>query len=180
MVTSIDLKSSRSTVSPAPNKYLATYLIDHLAGAEAAIQLLEDLETTYADTPLARFFAELRTDITVDRRQLQDLMERLQVVESRTRKVSAWLTEKFIELKLRVDDSASGPLRLLESLEIVGLGIHGKLAMWHALHAASDHYSPLQGIVDYERLAQRADEQRRRAEVVRLEAVKAVCARSSY
>ena len=52
--------------------------------------------------------------------------------------------------------------------------------MWHALHAASDDYPPLQGVVDYERLAQRADEQRRRVEVVRLEAVKAVCARSSY
>jgi hypothetical protein len=55
------------------NKYLATYLIDHLAGAVAAIQLLEDLETTYADTPLASFFVELRTDITADRRQLQGL-----------------------------------------------------------------------------------------------------------
>jgi hypothetical protein len=162
---------------PVTNKYLATYLIDHLAGAVAAIQLLEDLETTYADTPLASFFVELRTDITADRRQLQGLIERLHVVESRTRKVSAWLTEQFIELKLRVDDSASGPLRLLESLEIVGLGIQGKLAMWHALHVASDNYPPLQGVVDYERLAQRAEEQRGRVEVVRLEAVKAVCAR---
>ena len=50
------------------NKYLATYLIDHLAGAAAAIQLLKDLETAYADTPLARFFVELRTDIEGDRR----------------------------------------------------------------------------------------------------------------
>ena len=33
--------------------------------------------------------------------------------------------------------------------------------MWHGLHAASDDCPPLQGIVDYERLAQRADEQRR-------------------
>ena len=107
MFASIDLKSGGSTENPVTNKYLATYLIDHLAGAAAAIQLLKDLETAYADTPLARFFVELRTDITADRRQLQGLMERLQVVESRTRKISAWLTEKFIELKLRVDDSAS-------------------------------------------------------------------------
>jgi hypothetical protein len=160
------------------NKYLEIYLIDHSAGSIAAIELLGDLETAYADTALARFFVDLRTDIEADRRQLQGLMDRLQIVESRSRKVSAWLTEKFSELKLRIDDSACGPLRLLESLEIVGLGIHGKLAMWHALHAASEHYPSLKDLVDYERLAQRADEQRQRVEVVRLEAAKAVCARS--
>jgi hypothetical protein len=102
-------------------------------------------------------------------------MDRLQIVESRPRKVSAWLAEKFIELKLRVDDRALGPLRLLESLEIVGLGIHGKLAMWHALNVAAEDYPSLQGLIDYDCLAQRAEEQRRGIEIVRLEAVKAVC-----
>lgn len=158
------------------NKYLATYLIDHLAGSVAALELLEDLKAAYADTALAGFFAELQTDIASDQRQLQGLMDRLQIVESRPRKVSAWLTEKFIELKLHLDDRARGPLRLLESLEAVGLGIHGKLAMWHALNAAAEDFPPLQGLVDYERLAQRAEEQRRRVEVVRLEAAKAAFA----
>ena len=102
---------------PYEQQDLAIYLIDHLAGSvAAAIQLLEDVETAYADTPLAPFFVELRTDITADRRQLQGLMDRLKIVESRPRKISAWLTEKFIELKLRVDDSARGSLRLLASL----------------------------------------------------------------
>jgi len=99
-------------------------------------------------------------------------MDRLQIVESRPRKVSAWLTEKFIELKLCMDDRALGPLRLLESLEIVGLGW---LAMWHVLNVAAEDYPPLQGLIDYDPLAQRAEEQRRGIEIVRLEAVKAVC-----
>jgi len=88
--------------------------------------------------------------------------------------VSAWLTEKFTELKLRLDDSARGPLRLLESLEVVGLGIHGKLALWRALYTA-DVSPELQGHLDYERMAQRAEEQRC-VEVVRPEAAKAVFA----
>jgi hypothetical protein len=154
------------------NKYLATYLIDHLAGSVAALELLEDLEAAYAKTALAGFFAELRTDITADRRQLQSLMGRLRIVESRPRKVITWLTAKFIELKLQLDDRSRGPLRLLESLETVGLGIHGKLGMWRALNAAATDFPPLQGVADYERLAQRAEEQRRRVEVVRLEAAK--------
>jgi hypothetical protein len=107
-------------------------------------------------------------------------MNRLQIFESSPRKVIAWLTEKFIELKLRLDDRSRGPLRLLESLETVGLGIHGKLAMWHALNAAAQEFPPLQGLADYDRLVQRAEEQRRRVEVVRLEAAKAAFAADRY
>jgi hypothetical protein len=161
------------------NQYLATYLIDHLAGSVAALDLLENLKAAYADTALANFFAQLQTDIEADRKELQALIDRLHIVESKPRKVMAWLTEKFVELKLRLDDKARGPLRLLESLEAVGLGIQGKLAMWHALNVAAADSSSLQGLVDYERLAQRAEEQRRRLEVVRLEAAKAAFARGS-
>jgi hypothetical protein len=153
-------------------KYLKTYLIDHLAGSVAAIEILQSLGKVYADTALARFFADLQNDIAADQRQLQSVMHRLVITESGPRKLSAWLTQKLIELKLRVDDGPRGPLRMVESLEVVGLGIHGKLAMWHALKAAAEDYPPLQNVVDYERLSQRAEEQRRRLEVVRLEAAK--------
>ena len=154
------------------NDYLRTYLNDHLAGSLVAIDLLEQLEATYTDTGLASFFAELRRDISADRKELRRLINSLRVTESRPRKVSAWLTGKVTELKLRLDDSARGPLRLLESLEVLGLGIHGKLALWRALDAAADSSPELEGF-DYERLAQRAEEQRWRIEVVRLEAAKA-------
>lgn len=65
-------------------------------------------------------------------------MHRLGIDESRTRKVSAWLTEKVARIKMRVDDKSSGSLRLFESLEAIALGIHGKLALWLALSAASE------------------------------------------
>jgi hypothetical protein len=73
------------------NEYLATYLNDHLAGSVAANELLKHLEAPYADMEIARFFAELRQDIAMDRRELHGLMDRLQVAESRPRQVSAWL-----------------------------------------------------------------------------------------
>jgi hypothetical protein len=73
---------------------------------------------------------------------------------------------------MRLDDSARGPLRLLETLEAVRLGIDGKLALWQALNAAAPVAPRLQGL-DYERLAQRAEEQRRRVEVHRVEAARA-------
>ena len=162
------------------NAYLATYLSDHLAGSVAALELLEDLETTYAGTALRDFFVELQTDIEADQKELQALMDRLQIVESRPRKLAAWLAEKSIALKVRLDDKANGPLRLIESLEAVGLGIHGKLALWEALRAAAEELPRLRGMVDYERLARRAEEQRRRIEIVRLEAAKAAFAQRSF
>jgi hypothetical protein len=154
------------------NEHIATYLNDHLSGAVVAIELMQNLETVYADTPIAAFITKLRADVEADRDELQDLMGRLQISESRTRKASAWITEKFTELKLRLDDPSRGDLRLLESLEALSLGIEGKRSLWLALSAAAE-VSPQLQIADYERLRQRAEEQRARVESKRLEVAKA-------
>lgn len=148
--------------------YIATYLNDHLAGSVVAVELMENLETVYAGRPIADFIAKLRADIEVDIRELEDLMGHLQISESRTRKASAWLTEKFTQLKLRLDDPAHGDLRLFESLEALSLGIEGKRSLWLALSAAAE-LSPQLRIADYQRLQQRAEEQRARVEDQRLE-----------
>ena len=148
--------------------YIATYLNDHLAGSVVAVELMENLETVYAGQPIADFIAKLRADIEVDIRELEDLMGQLQISESRTRKASAWLTEKFTQLKLRLDDPAHSDLRLFESLEALSLGIEGKRSLWLALSAAAK-LSPQLRIANYQRLQQRAEEQRARVEDQRLE-----------
>lgn len=153
--------------------HVATYLNDHLAGSEAALELLEHLEQAHAAEPVARFAAELRADILADRRELEALMARLQITASRPRKVLAWLAEKMTELKLRLEDSASGALRLLEVFDAVSVGIEGKRLLWRSLRAAAECRTELRG-PDYERLEQRAAEQRHRVEAVRLEAAQAV------
>jgi hypothetical protein len=153
------------------DEHLATYLNDHLAGSVVAVELMENLEAVYADTPVAEFIAKLRADVEADRVELKVLMGRLQISESRTRKASAWLTEKLTELKLRLDDSTHGDLRLFESLEALSLGIEGKRSLWLALAAAAE-VSPKLRIVDYERLRQRAEEQRGRVEIKRIEVAK--------
>ena len=161
-----------------PNEHLATYLNDHLAGAVAAVKLLEHLETTHRDTPVSPFAAALRADIEADRRELEGLMARLDVSESGPRKATAWLAERVTQLKLRVDDKAGGTLRLLESLEAVSLGIEGKLTLWRTLAAGTQDLGELRG-VDYDRLARRAEEQRARVEPIRLDAARAAFAATS-
>ncbi|HKP87667.1 MAG TPA: hypothetical protein VJZ26_16320 [Blastocatellia bacterium] len=153
------------------NEHVATYLNDHLAGSVVAIELLEHLEAAHPGTPLERFFAELRADIEADRQELEAIMGRLGVAESRTRKATAWLTEKITQLKLRVDDPAGGALRLLEGLDALAIGIDGKLALWQALTAAAENAPELR-VADYKKLTERAVEQRSRVEVLRLEAAK--------
>ena len=72
--------------------HLAAYLNDHLAGSVMAVDLLTQLEETHAGTEIARVFTELRADIEADRRELKSLMNKLEIAESRPRKVTAWLT----------------------------------------------------------------------------------------
>jgi hypothetical protein len=57
-------------------------------------------------------------------------------------------------------------LHLLEAMEAASLGIEGKRLLWVVLQAASER-SPRLKILDYDRLIQRAEEQRQRVESVR-------------
>ena len=153
------------------NEQITTYLNDHLAGSVVALELLEKLGTLYAGMPLGLLLVELRDDVTADRNELEKLMSRLQITQSRTRKLTAWLAEKATELKLRLDDSSDGTLYLLETFEVLSLGIEGKKGMWLALAAAAENADELRA-VDYSRLVQRAEQQRQKVEEVRLEAAK--------
>jgi hypothetical protein len=103
-----------------------------------ALELLEHLEATHSEDTLRDFFRELHADIAADRDELEALMKALNIDQSRTRKASAWLTEKITELKLRFDDPKAGALLLFESLEALSLGIKGKRSLWITLAATSE------------------------------------------
>jgi hypothetical protein len=152
--------------------HLATYLNDHLAGSEVALDLLEHLRRLVPGAPVGQFAAELQAEIVADRQDLEALMARLEIAQSRTRKVAAWVGEKFTELKLLLDDRKGGALRLLEIWDALSLGIEGKRLLWHTLASAVDGRPELAGI-DLKKLGKRAEDQRRKVEVKRLEAAKA-------
>jgi len=164
------LKNVETPSSQAEHN-LSAYLNDHLAGSVVALELLERLEHVHAGTESAHFFAVLRADIIEDRNDLESLMKRLGVEQSLPRKVVGWLADKMTVIKLRWDDPAGGALHLLESVEAVAIGIHGKGALWRGLAVAAPRQAALQGL-DYDLLERRAEEQRARIERVRLEAVR--------
>jgi hypothetical protein len=153
------------------SQHVATYLNDHLAGSVVALELLEHLQKAHARTPVEGFAAALWADIKSDQEELKGLIAKLDAGTSVMRRAAAWLSEKATELKLKADDPGDGALRLLESLEAVSLGIEGKRNLWLALEAASAANPALRG-VDYQRLRQRAEDQRSRAESARLDAAR--------
>jgi hypothetical protein len=153
------------------NEALATYLNDHLAGAVAALELLEQLESERAGSDEARSLARVRNEIEADRQELEGLMDQLGVARSAPRQATAWLTEKISELKLFIDDPGHGALRRLEALEAISLGIEGKRGLWRALGAAAEN-APALASPEYARLERRAAEQRDLVEGLRLEAAK--------
>ena len=148
---------------------LATYLNDHLAGSVVALEMMEHLEKAFAGSNVERLIAGLRAEVLADRDELEQLMKRLSIAESFTRKAMAWLSEKSAEIKLSLDDRAAGSFHLLEAVEAIAIGIHGKAGLWSALAAAHIRGIPA---ADLDRLVRRAGEQRNRIEELRLDAAK--------
>jgi hypothetical protein len=148
-----------------------TYLNDHLAGSVAALELLDHLVKVTKGTDREAFFLTLGRDIREDQDTLSQVLASIGGKESKARKAAAWVTEKIGEAKARLDDQGDGALRLLEALETLELGIHGKLALWRGLEAVADRLPRLRSF-DLSQLQRRAEDQVQRVEAERLEVVR--------
>lgn len=154
------------------HEHLATYLNDHVAGAVAALDLMEHVREEHSGTETGTVVGRVMADVEADLDELKHIIDRLDCGESATRKAFAWFGERMMRLKLLIDDASNGALRLFESLETIALGLEGKKALWRTLAASAAEIPALQG-VDYERLIARGDEQRDAVEVVRIAAARA-------
>jgi len=149
------------------NSALTTYLNDHLAGSDFAVDLLKALAEQDIDRPLGSFAMELRSRVEEDRAVLERLVERTGPVRSTLKEMTAWLAEKGSRFKLTW--AADRELGTFEALEAVSLGVSGKLALWRALQAVAA-YDPCLAGVDFDELAKRAKEQHGQIEEQRLQA----------
>lgn len=151
---------------------LGTYLSDHAAGARGAVQLLEYLRDHREGEEVGRFAAALLADVESDRRVLVELLERIgRRGTARLKESISSIAEKLAHLKPHgYAAEGLGTLLALESLE---MGIDGKRGLWSALRAAAADDTRLRGI-DYDDLIQRAQDQHRRVEKMRLDVARAV------
>ena len=108
---------------------LATYLQDHLAGSRFALDLLKDLGEQDADPALAEFAGRLTVEISEDRSTLQQLAESMGLEPSHVKEMASSIAQKAGRLKLKMDE----PIGRFEAMEMLALGVLGKLALWNAL-----------------------------------------------
>ena len=151
-------------------RYLAVYLNDHLAGATAAHELVKRAVSSNEGTEYGEFLTELEHEIAEDRATLVHLMERFDVAQDKLKLTGAFIGEKLGRLKPNAHLLSYSPLSRVVELEVLGLGIEGKLSLWRALldmEHADERLDPeeLQTLVD------RAQAQRRQLEPHRLRAV---------
>lgn len=155
---------------------LSTYLNDHLAGAKFAIELLERLRDSHPDAPLGHLAAKMVDEITNDRATLQDLCETVGGNESTLKEVGAWLAERTARWKLRLGNDLD--LGEFESLEMLSLGVLGKLKLWTALDAIAPSDSRLKDL-DLKTLIHRAQAQHDELEAHRIAAAQECLLRQS-
>ena len=151
-------------------RYLAVYLNDHLAGAVAAHELVKRGASSNEGTEYGEFLNELEHEIAEDRATLVRLMERFDVAQDKLKVTGAFIGEKLGRLKPNAHLLSYSPLSRVVELEVLALGIDGKLSLWRALldmEHADERLDPeeLQTLID------RAAAQRSQLEPFRLRAV---------
>ena len=166
----------------SPNELLGTYLNDHLAGSVAGRDLAEKIRAHNRGTPLGTFMDGLGREIEEDQETLTDLMRRLGVEESSLKQAAGSVLEKMTRVVFDSEVDGSPELNRLRELEILSIGIEGKLALWRTLQTISDGDSVprLHLDLDLDRLADRAQRQLESLEEHRRDAaVEAFTARRS-
>lgn len=154
--------------SAGPDRLLAIYLNDHLAGATLGVELARRLRSSNRGDaemgePLAKICAETEADLET----LIRLMERLGVDRNPVKPALAKAAERLGRLKLNGRLRSYSPLsRVLELEGLSGL-IGGKIQLWNALEQSFGE--TLDGF-DFHALAERADNQGQRVEDLHLAA----------
>jgi hypothetical protein len=151
-------------------KYLPIYLNDHLAAATGALQLARRAASANRGSPYGETLADLAAEIDEDRTTLQDLLRRLEIRADPIKVLASLGAERLGRLKLNGELLRYSPLSRLEEIEILSLGVAGKLKLWRALAAALAN-DPRADDVDFDRLIERATSQRRRLDRLHRKAV---------
>lgn len=151
-----------------PDRLLAIYLNDHLAGATLGVELARRLRSSNRGDPeMSEPLAQICAEIEGDRETLIRLMQRLNVDRNPVKPVLARIGERLGRLKLNGQIRGYSPLSRVLELEGMAALIGGKIQLWNALEQSFGE--SLDGF-DFHTLAARADRQGQRVEDLHLAA----------
>jgi hypothetical protein len=155
-------------------RHLSIYLQDHFAGASAGASLAQRVAQSNGETGAATPLREVAAEVAADRETLKRLMHSLGVNPSPTKNFVASLAERAARLKPNGRIRGIQAYHQLHELELLSLGIGGKLALWESLKAAG-----IDSAVDLDALIERARDQRERVEQQRLAVAREALASSA-
>ncbi len=154
-------------------RLLAIYLNDHLAGATGGVELARRARSSNRGTRWGEALEQVCAEIEADRATLEGVMQRLAIKRNTAKIAGAWSAEKLGRLKLNGRLTGYSPLSRLLELEMLHIGITGKLEMWQGLQQTLG--SKLSQF-DLPGLVERAESQREAVERLRLDAAAAAFA----
>jgi hypothetical protein len=149
-------------------RLLGIYLNDHLAGSVVGTRLARRIAKHNEGNHYGSEAARLAEEIEQDKDTLERLMDRLDVRKKKFRRVAAAVTETAGRLKPNGKMVGYSPLSRVIELEGLTIGITGKLELWQSLKVTGEKVDGF----DVDRLIERADDQRRRAKELRLQAAR--------
>jgi hypothetical protein len=152
------------------SELLPIYLNDHLAGSTAGVELARRLLRSNSRNEYGPELAKLAGEIEQDRKSLQSIMSDLDVGVDRLKVAFGWAAEKVGRLKLNGRVLSYSPLSRLMELEVLMLGVTGKLALWRTLRQLAAQDSRLDRR-ELDRLIERAAGQLQEVETLRERAV---------
>ena len=119
------------------------------------------------DTSLKAFLTDLKNEIEGEQQVLRIIMQANGIEEGALKKATAWLGEKVTSPKFGGAGDDRHGLAVMQGLEMLCLGITGKLLQWRAFQAAIAPLVQALGF-DLDELQQKAERQRGTAEEFRL------------
>ena len=157
-------KDIKQTAAEEHKEALRTYLQDHVAGAQHAVQLLEALIELRGETSVGQFAVGLLQGVEEDVAVLKRLATNAGAEGFELKEIAGWLGDKLGRMKLA---PLGKRFNTFEALEFLSLGILGKRALWKALMSVASEHPELQG-TDFATLIERAEAQYAETEEMRL------------
>jgi hypothetical protein len=152
---------------------LHVYLNDHRSGAMMGVALAHKLRSRFEGTERGPFFTQLATDVEDDLETLDTIMASLQVRPNVVKHASGWIGEKISRVKLNPWFNGSSRLTVMLEIELLSLGVQGKLSLWRSLQVIAPVTPGLEEPL-LDQLLARAEEHRDGLERERLIESKAV------
>lgn len=150
---------------------LGVYLNDHLAGANAGVEMARKLQKEVAGEPDAAMLGPIGDEIADDVETLRQLMEHVGVARNPVKQAVGWVAEKAHRAGVATQARHGSDLARMFAAESLSLGVEGKLSLWLVLIELVPSHPRLAG-VGLPGLAERARDQRRRIEAIRVAAAR--------